>query len=450
MRSFFSRLRRLSSASWIFCFALSGLTTGSPVSAQLWNVREELQPETVSKFSLLSGLGWTRIVVNSTGNPVHYATLSLAPTFSVGKISAGFNIDMLFNTASDPGGSIVRQSELKVGHLIRFVRYGNPSDATFFHVGALERTSIGHGWLVSRYSNQVTDQSRRTGLWAKLDRPIGGVEAIVSNLGAAEIYGGRFFLRPFNYGGNGGMVGRLAVGATILLDDDPGRGRTRTPRPSVGLFGLDIEFPLIKKEKISLIPYGDFGKILDSGSGFTAGVQLNVAEPGDPLYVRGRLAHQTLGKGFAPAFFEETYETVSILGSGTTKTEQLRPLPGAQGAMGEMEVTFLRRLLLSASYRNYGGRSDGGVFHAEAHIARLIPNLTLHAVYDKQNIRNFGDIRTLDDRSVVMAEIQYRLHAYLVVGIDYRWTFVFDEAPDILTYRPIERIYPKVVFACVF
>lgn len=420
------------------------------LQAQIWNRPEKLDVIPTGPIALFSSLGWTRIAVSASGGSINYATLSLAPVVTVGKFRAGLAIDLLINTARDPGGSILRQSDLKPGHLLRFAQYGTPSAPVFIHVGALDNAEVGHGWILSRYSNQMADQSRRVGAWVKVDRPQGGFEGIVTNVGASEIYGGRVYVRPFAIHRSRGLLARLSFGATVLIDDDPARGRTATAKPGVETYGVDIELPVIKKEKLSVVSYGDIAAIRDGGKGGTLGVNLNLAQPGDPLFLSGKLAYEQLGARFVPQFFDETYEINSLIASGQTKVDQISSLPGAQGIRGDLDLVVVHRLAVGASYQGYGGRVDSGVFHAEAHLAGVIPRLTLHAMYHKRGIKNVADIRRLDDRSVVLTEVVYKLNRYVSLGLDYRWTFFFDDAPNIQTYRPIERFFPKVIFATVF
>jgi hypothetical protein len=86
------------------------------------------------------------------------------------------------------------------------------------------------------------------------------------------------------------------------------------------------------------------------------------------------------------------------------------------------------------------------VFHAEAHLVNLIPRFTLHGIYDRQNVGNFKDIRTLDPNTIAIAEARYQLLSFLALGVHYSWTFAFDNHPDVNTYRPLEQFTPKVMF----
>ena len=109
------------------------------------------------------------------------------------------------------------------------------------------------------------------------------------------------------------------------------------------MVGLDIELPLIKKTRFSLISYGDFAKILDRGSGVTVGIRLELPEVVRLLQVNARIEQQYLGSEFIPAFFDERYEVVSVIASGLTRSDQLIGLPGSAGVLGALQATVLKR-----------------------------------------------------------------------------------------------------------
>ena len=93
----------------------------SPAHSQLWDTPDPLR-SIVSKSGIQAGFGWTRIAVNDSGAAINYATVTLNPEFAIGKLHTGLAIDLLVNTKDDPGGSQVRQTDLKLGRIIRYLR----------------------------------------------------------------------------------------------------------------------------------------------------------------------------------------------------------------------------------------------------------------------------------------------------------------------------------------
>lgn len=435
---------------WLFTLSLMGVTA-TPGFTQSWTPSPELIDLTRKTGSALQGgLGWTRIAVSDTGAAVNYLTLTLNPEMNIGKFGLGLTIDVLMNTQSDPGGSRIRQTELRPGHLLRYIRYGTPDDPSYFQVGALERVTLGHGFILARYSNQVADQSRRVGASLRLSRERGGIEALMNNIGAREIYGARAFIRPLAEHPGSLILRHLAIGSTFVIDDDPGRGRTRGPAPSTEIIGLDIEVPIFETPLLDIMSYGDFAKILDYGSGGAIGVSVKVKNISKILTLTSRIEEQSFGQEFVPEFFDASYEVESVLASGRTKASRLRGLPRTQGVMGELGGIILGRLSVIGNYRSYTNRDSSGVLHAEARALNLIPRMMLRASYDKKGISKLSDIRTLDDRSVIIAEARYHVISFVALSLEYRWTFVFDERPNFQVYRPQERFSPKVLFEYAF
>lgn len=436
----------LRNSLFVIILILSTFTVSGTCSAQLWNSTPDLIVDGDGVIGhMRAGFGWTRIASSDTGRAVNYATVTLYPELAVGKLRAGLAIDLLVNTKNDPGGSQIRMADLKAGHLFRYVRYGSTSDPWYVHAGALERVSLGNGFIVSRYSNQFTDQSRRVGVWFKIDGGGGGIEGMVSNIGTREIYGARAFIRPFE-----GILRRLTVGVTLAIDDDPSRGRTRLPASSAEIIGADVSYPLIDNQIFSVTGYGDIAKFLDSGSGGAVGLRTDVPEFLGLITLTARLEQYFMERGFIPSFFDETYEVTSILANGEARFTQLQALGATSGTHGALEGLVLGRIKLMASYRTFYERPDNGVFHGEAHLLQTIPRVTVRAVYDKQGVGGLSDLKRLDNRSVALAEATYRIYPFLLVGFDYRWTFAFDEAPNVRTFRPQERFSPKIMFDLKF
>jgi hypothetical protein len=101
----------------IYLLALLLFLVSSPVRAQLWEIPDPLKTLN-NRSGLQSAIGWTRIAVNDSGASINYATLSLYPEINIGKLHSGLAINLLINTKDDPGGSQVRQTDLKPGQII--------------------------------------------------------------------------------------------------------------------------------------------------------------------------------------------------------------------------------------------------------------------------------------------------------------------------------------------
>ena len=82
--------------------------------------------------------------------------------------------------------------------------------------------------------------------------------------------------------------------------------------------------------------------------------------------------------------------------------------------------------------------------HLEAGLANEIPIFDLQATYDKRGIEKAEDIFTLDRRSIARVGVGYKIKPYLLIYLDYIWTFEWDETEE--QYVPQERFQPRLAF----
>ena len=156
------------------------------------------------------------------------------------------------------------------------------------------------------------------------------------------------------------------------------------------------------------------------------------------------------GKGLHALVLRRNVRGNECSGQWPTRITQLRSLGASRGAHGALEGLLLNRIKLMASYRTFYGRPDQGIFHGEAHLLHTIPRITVRAAYDKQGIGSIGDLRRLNARSMALAEATYRIYPHLRIGFEYRWTYAFDDNPNVRTYNPQERFSPRIMFDLAF
>ena len=78
-----------------------------------------------------------------------------------------------------------------------------------------------------------------------------------------------------------------------------------------------------------------------------------------------------------------------------------------------------------------------------------MPVFAAHATYDKVQIETIGDVFTLDYRSLARVGLGYKINPFLILYMDYVWTFEETEAGSGV-YQPQERFEPKLVLAIKF
>ncbi len=189
-----------------------------------------------------------------------YLQLQLQPDIPLGKIGVGLDLVLLYNPfSSDPEAKFLAEDGESWDNpstwlrLIRYIRYGHPYDPFHFRFGELDYLTIGHGSIMSGYSNYD-----RRGLRLNFRNPENrwGVETMLNDFGDPTIFGGRAFLRPFLREENNNMITRFELGATYLTDINPNL-QAEGEDPLIAL-GMDVGFPIIERSTFRLDLYNDF------------------------------------------------------------------------------------------------------------------------------------------------------------------------------------------------
>ena len=83
-----------------------------------------------------------------------------------------------------------------------------------------------------------------------------------------------------------------------------------------------------------------------------------------------------------------------------------------------------------------------------AEVPDAIPKIAAYAYYDRIGIEKGSDLFKLDDNSVARMGLAYKLKPYLLLNMDYIYTFVFNE--DEQKWKAQERFEPRVSFVWHF
>lgn len=205
-----------------------------------------------------------------------YIQLQAQPDIPLGKISLGLDLVILYNPyATDTGTQFLAEdgeswdSPSTWLRLIRYVSYAQPYDPFYFRLGELDYLTIGHGSIMSGYSNYD-----RRGLRVNFRRSDSryGVETMLNDLGRPIIFGGRLFYRPFlrpennnaltqledqpSPRSNNNFLTRFELGGTYLTDINP-NPQEDGEAPLTAL-GVDAGFPIIERSTFRFDLYNDF------------------------------------------------------------------------------------------------------------------------------------------------------------------------------------------------
>ena len=397
-----------------------------------------------------------------------YVRLQLQPDIPLGKIGVGLDLVLLYNpyATEDELQFLAEDGEewdspSTYLRLIRYIRYGRPYDPFYTRFGELEYLTIGHGSIMSGYSNYD-----RRGLRLNLRQADNryGLETMVNNLGAPTIFGGRMFYRPFQRPENNNLLTRFEVGATYLTDIDP--NLLEDGEEPFHAVGVDVGFPILERSAFRLDLYNDFvlqNPFSDESESQTETEQATAEEDADTTTdltwgnavgvgfafttAIFKVEYRIFADGYIPSVFDYMYEATKSQSSTPGTPDFLGMETNAESRRGFFsqfiwhpvpQIHFLGTL---EDYTNtypklYLGVTESG----------LVPRLAFRAFYTKRDIGEagetnfFGDLFDLDEKSAFTMEIRYELYPPLetVVLREYRFRRVQTETGD-SRFEPIHK-----------
>ena len=416
-----------------------------------------------------------------------YIQLQAQPDIPLGKIGIGLDLVVLYNPyATDAGSQFLAEdgeswdSPSTWLRLIRYVSYAQPYDPFYFRLGELDYLTIGHGSIMSGYSNYD-----RRGLRVNLRKSNNryGVETMLNDLGHPIIFGGRLFYRPFLRPENNNFLTRFELGGTYLTDIDP-NPQEDAEYPLIAL-GVDAGFPLIERSTFRLDLYNDFAVLntlspkpedmfeepeevlemesveqeptrrLESGPiggesttpakefawGNAVGVGFTFTKA---LF---KLEYRVLGEEYIPSIFDYTYESAKSIAPESdmpnfldleTSNEQRR------GFFSQFIWKPGEHLHFFGTFEDYNNSSPK--LYMVVSESGLVPRLRVRALYTKRDIGEgdetnfFADLFNLDEKSAFRLEVGYAIYPPIetIVTREYRFRRV-ETAEGISQFEPIHK-----------
>ena len=377
-----------------------------------------------------------------------YLTINLRPDLALGKFGIGLNVNLLYNTNSGAIRSEDWDEKYDWARLIRYMRYGRKGDQFYTKIGTMDAARLGHGFIMNYYTNEASYDERKIGLALDIDFGTFGFESVTNNLGRLEIIGGRAFVRPLRPYIDVPIIKNLTLGATFVSDVDPD-GRRGT-EDAFNAFGLDVELPIITTSLLRTYTYFDWAKLDTFGTGIAFGVATDLRLIAGIAEVTARLERRFLGKEFMPAYFDAFYEIQRFQSeTGVRKSESLAFIQEeTRGTFGELVGHILNTVQLVGNYQWLDDPPHYGMLYLAAETKQNVPMFALQATYNKMGVANMKDAFTLDDRSIARLGIGYKVKPYLVLFMDYIYTFRFDIEEG--RYKSQERYSPRVAFVYNF
>ena len=383
---------------------------------------------TETSFDMYGSFGTVILTDLNTGDQKIYNKLSLQPELTIGKFGFGLNLEFYFDENSH-----LRKEDWtwsKTIEKIWYARYGHKYDPVYVYLGGFKDVTLGHGLIIAHYTNMLRyPDIKKIGLELDLDRGTHGFESFLSNIGRAEIYGGRVYYRPF-YNSYVPLLPRLGVGFTCVTDQDPDAKRS-TEDDQITVLGGDLDIPLLEHPVISILSYIDFAQMslgkkyappsLDGGKGWALGFMGGIL-----VGISYRLEFRRLENNFIASYFDSYYEVDrrEDKASGIPSTRK----PIKMGPYVELAYNILNRITLSASFEDYNHDPTDIYPHLRAtmmvHPSLLMNKFSLLFSYDKRNADTWEDlIKVKGLNSILTMEVGYHVDPHITLVVIHRQTF---------------------------
>ena len=407
-----------------------------------------------------------------------YIQLQAQPNFPLGKFNIGLDLVVLYDPyATDTGTQFLAEdgeswdSPSTWLRLIRYVSYAQPYDPFYFRLGEFDYLTIGHGSIMSGYSNYD-----RRGLRVNLRKSNNryGVETMLNDLGNPTIFGGRLFYRPLLRPENNNFLTRFELGGTYLTDIDP------TPQEDekdpLTALGVDAGFPIIERSTFRLDLYNDFAVLntllKEPGDMSEEPEELLETEPTEqgptrrlesaPIggavtntattefawgnavgigfavpQISFKFEYRTFGEGYIPTVFDYTYESAKLLPPEPDMFDLLEIETNNQQRRGFFSQFIWQPV--DSAFQFFGTFEDYNNGSPKLYMvvagSGLIPRLSWRTFYTKRDIgagdetNFFADLFDLDERSGLRVEVRYAIFPPVetVLAREYRFRRVETE-----------------------
>ncbi|MDZ7725491.1 MAG: hypothetical protein U5R06_22370 [candidate division KSB1 bacterium] len=403
------------------------------------------------------GIGLTSIETDGESNL--YYNFMMRPELSFGKFGVGLNINFNINTKTGELRKEDWDENYDYLRLIRYLRYGHKNDPFYTRLGALDAARLGHGTIVNYYTNEAVYDERKLGLAFDMDMGTFGFETLTNTFSRAELIAGRGYLRPLRNAIPIPVIKNLAFGATFARDFDPDE-RTSTD-DGVSVYGLDTELPIFQNRFLKTALYYDWSQIhgystiedksRSFGNGQAAGVQFDFPALSSIFDLTFKFERRWMSDEYIPSFFDAFYE-LQRYNNGLRKTDQLLSITEDRtGWFGELYTSMLGNTIRGiGTFSRLDDTPESGIMHLALNAPDAIPSIAAHATYDKIGIEQLNDVFTLDNRSVARVGVGYKLNAFMIMYVDYIWTYEKVNENGNVYYKPQERFEPRLVFSYQF
>ena len=376
-----------------------------------------------------------------------YVQLQLQPDIPLGKIGIGLDLILLYNPYAEGDDPQILAEDGEAWdspstwlRLVRYVRYGRPYDPFYVRFGELDYLTIGHGSIMSGYSNYD-----RRGLRLNLRNSENryGIETMMNDIGNPTIFGGRGFYRPFQQEENSNLLTRFELGATYLTDINP--NLQEAGEDPLSAVGFDVGFPIFETSAFRLDLYDDIAFLntfpeentqpdialtaenqvtTNLAWGNAVGVGFSFTQT---LF---KIEYRTFGDGYIPSVFDYTYESAKSLGPEPDMPQFLGLEANTEPRRGFFSQLIwhpLPQIHFMGTFEDYTN-SEPKLYMAVSE-SGLVPRFSLRAFYTKRDIGEggethfFGDLFDLDEKSAFSVEVRYEVFPPVMTIVTREYTF---------------------------
>lgn len=403
-----------------------------------------------------------------------YFLLHAAPQVQYGEWGLGLDGDILISTS----GQFRKQDWDNKYDYIRWFNYasfGFPHDDFYVRFGGIEHATIGNGTIISDYWNNSSYDDRKLGGQARLDLGFIGAEGLASDLFHPGLIALRPFARPFQLLpilADSWFLSNIQIGATAALDFDTNAARiipnhppyvVREPDPAnpkdtidqiVGdsalyplpltTYGVDISSMLWKSDKTEGRIYGDYVKFQHFSDGVMIGAR-SAFYAADSVLLDLRAERDLFKDRFVPSYYNSFYERDRFDDQAgpaqyITKLTLLNDSAGGNGNGTKMGafLNYYDNVQFQGTYLHLDNLRGEDWMQLEFVLPHLPHDIYFRLIYTREEIAGWNDLFALDDRSVMLGEVTYRLWKWLLLIGDFRWSFAVDDAGHLHTQTVIQ------------
>ncbi len=388
---------------------------------------------TQTPFNFGGGLGL------SSMRDTIWGSVELQPEFGFGPVGIGMRLNFRVSQYGKFRTEDWNSFEDWVGK-IRYLRLGRKRSPFYAKVGVLNQLTLGYGFIMDNYTNNIDENTRIVGLEFRSDLKKAGFDIAISHLAspARRILGIRPYVRPIKLIANVPILSNFDVGLEFIRD-----GKVDTSNHHIEFLGIDAGLPILNTSFISFGPYYSVANALGYGNGSGYGIRADVNLIMNILHISAKLERRKINGKFIPSYFNPLYEAKKA-----KYFEKIRSHPDTSygGVFGELFGSLIGKIRLGGSYEYYPGVDSSGSIHLEADAPnflrfgkRKIPVLVM---YDKCMFTsaNFG----IDDRSLLTTQMSYEVlpHIYFTAIYERR----FAKNPDTGKYEPLDKWGGKLEF----